>query len=230
MTVNSVSPNSHGNVPFYVTNTGGSSLSWTLSEPTAVSWLSCTAVGGGVTSPAGLGNSETDLVTCTVDTTGLPIGFSTGIVRFTDANAVPVFEDVTFNVNVTVAPAPKLQIDSSNANVSTTFGTDYSTTGSFDVCNIGNAPMICTIQDSIDCYAESCSDYQGPSWIQYDQAEWTPTEANPFNVAAGACTTITTSYVGSRDCQLGGNTVTVQVACSHLPAQYFPITLTVTEP
>ena len=127
-----------------------------------------------------------------------------------------------------MSQAPYPELDSiGDINVSTTFGVNAAS-GSFGVHNIGTGSMRCTIQDSIGC-GEDCT-YAGPTWVQYSQPEL-PELGAAFTVLPGATETITTTYDYSKDCQQGSSaSVRVKVACSDLPAKYFDINLTVTEP
>jgi len=122
---------------FTVQNTGGGTLSYTISDNR--SWLS-------ISPSSGTSTGEQDTITVNYSTSGLVAGTYSGTITVTDANATN--SPQTISVNVTVNPQPSIiSVNTGSLSPACTEGSDASSQ-TFRIWNLGGGTLSYSISDN----------------------------------------------------------------------------------
>jgi uncharacterized repeat protein (TIGR01451 family) len=153
-----------GTRPITVANTGATTLTWSLAEVPAVTWLGETPTGGDV--PAGRATP----ITATFDATGLSQGAYTTTLRFTSDDPDRPTVDVPMTLTV-----PPPDIDVRPASIAITLTDGVTATRPITVANLGQSTLIWNVGE-------------------IPAAAWLSESSTGGNVPAGSTTPLTLTF------------------------------------
>ena len=156
---------------FTVQNTGGGTLSYTISDNR--SWLS-------ISPSSGTSTGEQDSITVNYSTSGLVAGNYSGTITVTDGNATN--SPQTISVSLTVNPVsvpPSITLGASSISNSSTQGSNASSQ-TFTVQNTGGGTLSYAISDNRSWL--SCSPSSGTSTGEQYHVQIPPHALNPFSI------------------------------------------------